>query len=146
MRVSLDSIKESPLLLEEDIEAKDWDMNGFDVQFVDKVHLRCAFSCAGKEILVKVEVKTHQLIVCSRCLTEVGREVIYKFDLFYNRADLGEYLEVDDDIRQEILLNFPFKVLCQDNCKGLCSRCGANLNYEECRCDKLKKGEEDGSS
>ncbi|RKY40942.1 MAG: hypothetical protein DRP76_00915 [Candidatus Omnitrophota bacterium] len=146
MRVSLDSIKEIPLLLEEDIEAKDWDMDGLDVQFVDKIHLCCAFSRAGKEILVKVEAKTHQLIICSRCLAEVGREVTYEFDLFYNRADLGEYLVVDEDIRQEILLNFPFKVLCQDNCKGLCSRCGANLNYEKCSCGKLKKGEENGSS
>lgn len=147
MRISVESIKETPVTFEEDIEAKNWDMDSFDIHFVDKIHIKCDFSRVGKEILVKTEVKTRRIISCSRCLTEVGQEVTQKFDLYYDVAQLGEYLEVDEDIRQEILLNFPLKVLCRKDCKGLCPGCGVNLNYEECRCNlKLKKGVKNGTS
>ena len=145
MKISVESIKETPITLEEDIDAKNWDMDSFDIHFVDKIHIKCDFSRVGKEILVKTEVKTRRIISCSRCLTEVGQEVTQRFDLYYNVAQLGEYLEVDEDIREEILLNFPLKVLCRKDCKGLCPGCGANLNYEECRCN-LKKGVKNGTS
>ncbi len=139
MRVSVKSVKEHNIVLEEDIEASLWDMDSFDVKFVDKIHLKCSFSCVDKEILVDTEVKTHRVITCSRCLQEVGQEVVQHFVLSYQIARLGDYLEVDEDVRQEILLNFPMKVLCRDDCKGLCPGCGANLNYEKCRCKEKNK-------
>ncbi len=36
----------------------------------------------------------------------------------------------------EILVNWPTKVLCQENCKGICFLCGANLNEQDCKCDR----------
>ncbi len=45
-------------------------------------------------------------------------------------------LDLDSLIREDILLAMPSKVLCTDDCKGLCVGCGKNLNYEECRCEK----------
>ncbi|MDD5195443.1 MAG: DUF177 domain-containing protein, partial [Candidatus Omnitrophica bacterium] len=50
-----------------------------------------------------------------------------------------EYLTVDNDIREEVLLNFPMKVLCKPDCKGLCPGCGANLNNEVCKCKQKTK-------
>ena len=47
----------------------------------------------------------------------------------------GNYLDVDQLVRNELLLNLPMKVLCNENCKGICNRCGANLNYESCSCE-----------
>ena len=47
----------------------------------------------------------------------------------------GYYLDVDQLVRNELLLNLPMKVLCDENCKGICNRCGANLNYESCNCE-----------
>lgn len=46
-----------------------------------------------------------------------------------NIFDLGEYL------RQSILVNVPIKPLCDEVCKGLCPRCGVNLNDRSCECD-----------
>ncbi|HOO25211.1 MAG TPA: DUF177 domain-containing protein [Clostridiales bacterium] len=45
-------------------------------------------------------------------------------------------LDLDSLAREDILLAMPTKVLCADDCKGLCAGCGVNLNYEECRCEK----------
>lgn len=45
-------------------------------------------------------------------------------------------LDVDELIRCDVLLSMPSKYLCRDDCKGLCSKCGANLNLGECSCKK----------
>jgi uncharacterized protein len=136
MKIEVEKIKEKGLEIEEDIPAHLWGMDSFDVKFVDNIHLDCKFSRIGREIVVDTEVTTHRLIICSRCLEEVSQVATQKFKLNYNAHDCGDYLEIDNDVREEILLNFPMKVLCKPDCKGLCSGCGVNLNYENCQCNK----------
>lgn len=46
------------------------------------------------------------------------------------------YLDVDQLLSNELLLNLPMKVLCSDDCQGICNRCGANLNHGTCSCDR----------
>ncbi len=48
----------------------------------------------------------------------------------------GYTLDVDRLVRDELLPNLPMKVLCDEDCKGICNRCGANLNRESCGCDR----------
>ena len=48
----------------------------------------------------------------------------------------GGKLDLDAPICDEILLSFPMRILCSEDCKGLCSGCGADLNREACRCTK----------
>ena len=50
----------------------------------------------------------------------------------------GYDLDVDRMVNEEILLGFPMKVLCQEDCKGICKVCGANLNQGECGCDRTE--------
>ena len=47
----------------------------------------------------------------------------------------GYELDVDTLINNEILINMPVKVLCKEECKGICPVCGGNLNEKECGCD-----------
>ena len=47
----------------------------------------------------------------------------------------GYHLNVDELINNEILLNWPVKILCREDCKGICPVCGSNLNKGECGCD-----------
>ena len=44
--------------------------------------------------------------------------------------------DLDELVRETFILNMDTKMLCREDCKGLCSGCGANLNFEECRCKK----------
>ena len=46
----------------------------------------------------------------------------------------GLTLDVDRLIQTELYAYMPMKVLCRQDCKGICNRCGANLNYESCTC------------
>ena len=42
---------------------------------------------------------------------------------------------VEELVRNELIVQWPIRVLCKDDCKGICSRCGANLNIQTCDCD-----------
>ncbi|MBR5922574.1 MAG: DUF177 domain-containing protein [Clostridia bacterium] len=44
-------------------------------------------------------------------------------------------LEVDELVYSEVILNLPTKHLCKEDCKGLCPKCGKNLNKGDCGCD-----------
>lgn len=48
----------------------------------------------------------------------------------------GNSLDLDELVLSDILLNLPSKLLCSRDCKGLCSKCGANLNQTTCLCEK----------
>ncbi len=98
--------------------------------------------------ILKLEghVKTEYNGKCSRCLrnldchieSEVDERLADAFmnddpDAFtYNK----DYVDFDNIVRSNILLNLPMRQLCSEDCKGLCPLCGADLNTEECCCKK----------
>jgi uncharacterized protein len=43
-------------------------------------------------------------------------------------------LNLDELIRQQLVMNLPIQILCDPDCRGLCARCGANLNQGDCSC------------
>jgi uncharacterized protein len=51
----------------------------------------------------------------------------------------GMDLDVDQLVRLEVLMGWPLKVLCREDCKGICDRCGKNLNDGACDCDDSPK-------
>ncbi|MBM3211747.1 DUF177 domain-containing protein, partial [Candidatus Poribacteria bacterium] len=46
----------------------------------------------------------------------------------------GDCIELSDDFRESLLLELPIRILCSENCKGLCPKCGQNLNDGKCDC------------
>lgn len=89
-------------------------------------------------------------LTCARCLCPVKKDFALTFDrrIDFNlseeeREDLEEdsafadkdSLNVEMLICNELLVQWPIRVLCKDDCKGICSRCGANLNIQTCDCD-----------
>jgi len=136
MRIELGRLTELPFEVSEDIDAKKWDLDSFDVKFIKNIHIDCEFRRLGKDILVHCSVLTHRLITCSRCLGESEQEVAQDFNLSYPVPLRSDYLEIDNDLREEVLLNFPMRVLCRPDCRGICPGCGANLNFQKCKCKK----------
>jgi len=64
-----------------------------------------------------------------------------ELQLFFEVDPAKEILDVSEDIRAEILLEFPMNLLCSDECRGLCPECGQNLNEKSCSCRTQKKGD-----
>ena len=85
--------------------------------------------------------------VCDRCAEdiELDFDIPMEHELVstLNNEETDEYILVEDmklDIEQltleDIFLALPVKILCDDDCKGICSKCGANLNEGPCGCKK----------
>jgi uncharacterized protein len=72
---------------------------------------------------------------CGRCLAPVSREVVAgEFRFFVETPPGMEVCDISDDVRTEITLALPMNLLCRDDCRGLCPKCGADLNRETCSC------------
>ena len=82
---------------------------------------------------------------CDRCGADVTKEMCYNFEHYLVTSLSGDqnddYIEtpdhtidVDELLRTDIVLELPSKHLCSDDCKGLCPKCGANLNEKNCGC------------
>lgn len=94
-------------------------------------------------------------ILCARCLEPVQVPLEGDFDLIFrpssassdsgehaitpDETEIGYYQEsgllLEDVVREQVLLSLPSRTLCTAGCKGLCPRCGQNLNQAKCSCD-----------
>ncbi len=105
----------------------------------------------GKKLFVSGKSKVFAVSPCDRCLSDVeigipvsvNEELDIENDTFsYNEEEGVSIVEentllLDDLIVNEILMNWPVKVLCKEDCKGICPVCGKNRNDEDCGCDTV---------
>ena len=47
----------------------------------------------------------------------------------------GEEINLQDGIQEQIVIAFPIRALCREDCQGLCAACGADLNQGKCGCE-----------
>ncbi len=134
MKIAVKKITERGIGLKEKIPAESWNLDGFDIKFVDSIKIQGQFKKIYNEVISSFKIATRRQINCSRCLAEVCQVETYSFQKSYQLNKLGIFLDIDQDIREEILLNFSLKVLCSSNCRGLCLKCGRNLNWGKCNC------------
>ncbi len=86
---------------------------------------------------------------CSRCLETVKLDIKPEIRLVLSPSDKikdeedehhetysGEEIDLSDYLREQIAISLPVKVICSEDCKGLCPKCGINLNKETCGCEK----------
>ena len=94
-------------------------------------------------------------LLCARCVEPVPTPLSGSFDLIFrpqaadadpgeraitpDETEIGYYeesgLSLEDVVREQVLLSLPSRTLCKEDCKGLCPRCGQNLNLETCNCN-----------
>ncbi|NQT28391.1 MAG: DUF177 domain-containing protein [Candidatus Omnitrophica bacterium] len=134
MRIKAEKIKDKAIEIEEEISTSSWELDSEDIVFASPIRLKCKFFRVRDEIVAETLVTTHRDVVCSRCLQQTRQIVEQSFAKNYKNSEVGECLEINNDIRENILLNFPMKVLCKQDCKGVCSCCGIDLNHQECGC------------
>lgn len=83
---------------------------------------------------INLSLKAEVLVECSRCLSEKEEVITKNFRLDFNIEKEQKDIDITEDIRQELMLGYPLKPLCSPSCKGLCPKCGKNLNEGPCGC------------
>lgn len=99
------------------------------------VRYRLFAQLAGSELLVRGKLELPCRSICSRCAKEV--EITYAEPDYVESFDisaLSETLDLTDSVRECIILALPTYPVCGEACRGLCLRCGADLNESACTC------------
>ncbi|MDR0500853.1 MAG: DUF177 domain-containing protein [Coriobacteriales bacterium] len=105
----------------------------------------------GGAVLVSGVVKANTVAVCDRCLAscdlqlqgELQEYLVIKgsqadfsdADAEFTVVDANEEIDLAAYMIAALIFELPITVLCKDECKGLCPRCGTNLNTSTCNCD-----------
>ena len=82
--------------------------------------------------------------ICGRCLQPIKDRIDEPFELYYEIKGL-ESVETTNDLREVLILDHPISFVCQENCKGLCTQCGGNLNKKNCGCVPPKPAAANGA-
>ena len=92
----------------------------------------------GRCYVVRGRIECKKIFTCDRCLAEATENQVHEFEEEFDKSEAVEDLiDVTELLRDELLAGQPMKNLCKADCKGLCPKCGANLNEGECGCDKF---------
>ncbi len=125
---------------------------GYGCRFSHPIEITAHVTSVGGDILVELEVESEGEFLCDRCDVKYKRVIrgtaktLFTFDC--TRTGVGEKedirclspsaheIDITQDVRDALLLAVSTKHLCREDCLGLCSHCGANLNFESCSCPK----------
>ena len=134
MKIQIRRIRPEGMELDESFPVDLIDLTRTDVlKFVSPFEITVKVTRADDEVLAAVTVKSCYESFCSRCLEAIRKDWATEFLLTFDVNKYSEFIEMDEDIRQELILNLPGRILCQADCKGLCVDCGINLNTQECK-------------
>ncbi|NLM04407.1 MAG: DUF177 domain-containing protein [Clostridiales bacterium] len=152
MKFDLNTIKRGEIEkadLEFTIDFDSIDYYGDILNIIKPIEVKGTIYNVGKRIFLTSNIKAELEVNCGRCLkdfiypmtTKMNVELIEEGEINKDN-DMDDIIVYEDNIidfdiiiKEEIIANTPMKALCSDDCKGLCSTCGANLNLNTCQCN-----------
>ncbi len=155
MRIELDKLEEHGGKFTRLYEANELSLDDPEVRLVEPAQVSARVRLEGKDAELQGKLLAKLEVVCGRCLQPVELPVSAEFHERFVRAvswaseeqhevqaeDLnisvfdGEAIELDDVVREELLLAVPVNVLCREDCRGLCPICGIDRNMSSCQCE-----------
>lgn len=132
--------------------AEDSTLLELDERFKNQVQVDTTVEKNGSQVFLVAKVSANASFECDRCLTSFLSPLRSSYQMYYvtegsanSHIDPSELqvvppgfsvIDLSDDVRQTVLLSVPLKLLCSDECKGLCPRCGTNWNLNMCSCSE----------
>jgi uncharacterized protein len=160
MRISLDQVRREPVSWDEDVRVGVEELGRDDIVELSPVHWKGRMSRAEIDdeedgFYLSARFAYEQTLACHRCLEPVRQPVAAEVRLLLVRdapqamegehqlgeEDLGIVHVASDEVDtrplllEQMQLAVPMKPLCREGCKGLCPRCGINLDSGQCECE-----------
>jgi len=155
MRIEIDRLAELGGKFSRLYETGELALDDAEVRVVGAVEVSGRLRRDGKDVELRGELQTTVETVCNRCLQPVELQIHTDFTERFvaavewrdeeqhelSQEDLnlsvfdGEAIEIDDVVREEILLAIPGHVWCREDCQGLCPICGIDKNTGSCQCE-----------
>jgi uncharacterized protein len=158
MKISVLELGEGENFLESQETPESLEMGSLSSAFKSEIRIKLWLHRHENEIVVRGTASFTVTEECSRCLESYDRKFDVQFEVFCDKIGArreeqgareaegetftafhdGKVLELGPCLREAIVLAFPIKPLCKEDCKGLCPVCGKNLNEGTCNCPKDK--------
>ena len=155
MLITREELALHPVRVEKTFEARELDYQSNDFRQIESLDIKALAEFVGGEIHVRGQLRTRLESECDRCAVRFDFPAECSFDLYYrpvssiarneeieisnDELDVGFYqgegVDLQDLIREQVLLSLPMKLLCRDECLGLCPACGVNKNLVTCQCE-----------
>ena len=155
MRIELESAEESGRPFSRTYQSGELAFDESELRLIEPVEVKGRIQRKSGEVELRGTLSSRGVAPCARCLKEVELPLDLEFDERFATAvswrheelhelskddlNLGlvesEAIELDDVVKEEILLALPGQVLCDQNCKGICPSCGADRNAGDCGCE-----------
>jgi uncharacterized protein len=155
MLISLARLSDEELRFEHQYQMGELDLTGHEFSLQELPHVTGRLDRTGLGVRLRGQLDGAIEMPCDRCLREVVVPIHRALDLFYTPDDplagrggemevqprdldfavyQHEAIDLDELVREQVALSVPTRVLCRDDCCGLCPQCGADLNEEKCQC------------
>lgn len=124
---------------------------GLETPFIDNVDVEVELKKSHNQIVLDSTVFVNAEFECDRCtvhfhkLLRADYKMVYlqgvkpvesKSDSIVYLSPEADVIDISNDVRDFSMLAVPMKKLCSEDCKGICYKCGKNLNEGTCTCDK----------
>jgi uncharacterized protein len=154
MLIELANVKATPIRAEESFDPNDIDLAGEPGVLLDRPQLRAELDRTDSRVRLRGTLISDVQVDCARCLEPViihldmpvkaifveSEAIDTSPDVEVSDEQLDEavvddgVIDLGDLVREQILLALPEQIFCRADCKGLCPRCGENLNLINCKC------------
>jgi uncharacterized protein len=153
--IELQSLAGGSKKVDIEIPADEFDLNSEGARLSSNVGLKAEIRSSSSITAVEGSIDTSAEIACTRCLERIAVPLTFDFasrfvgaesfgssgehqlhgeDLDYDAIE-GETIDLNQVVREQLLLNLPQQVFCREDCHGLCEKCGANRNLIDCKCE-----------
>lgn len=157
MFIEIEDLKPEPLHIHHVFQAVEIEFSHEDAALAKPVTVDFLLEHKDSDLQINGRVETAINFKCSRCNKEFARDISAGFDLSYlpqpewsdenvevelkyEDMEVAFYNGIAFDVRlmvlEQIELAIPMKLVCREDCKGLCSQCGADLNKGICSCPR----------
>ncbi len=105
-----------------------------EIDLRSPITVKAKIERVANQILARTKVKADYGYTCARCLEDFHEEHEAEYHFNFELTPQTEYVDLGEEIRQEMIMANPSRILCKKDCQGICPGCGANLNLEKCKC------------
>lgn len=133
IKISVRDITSAGMDLKKSFPKESIGLSDEEIDLRSNVEVNAHIERAGNTISADTKVTADLGSMCARCLEDIHTVQEFDYQFEFEVTPSTEYIDLGEEIRQEMIMAVPSRVLCKDDCKGICA-CGVNLNTEKCTC------------
>ena len=157
MRIEVETLSEKARPFAHTYQPEEVSLDEEQARIASEVKVSGSARRKREELRFRGEIEADVEVLCDRCLAPARMPLKVEFDTGFipqeaeavksENVELlpddlgiaayeGDAVDLDELVREQILLALPGRHLCRDECKGLCQGCGADLNAGQCSCEQ----------